>query len=51
MAKSIKKQLENYILELKKEKVKCNKWNTEEMQSMEYVYEQVIEKLEKMISN
>ena len=50
MAKSIRKDLEKYIEELKEEKAKCEKWNTEEMNAMYFVYEEVIEKLENILS-
>lgn len=50
MAKSIKKDLENYIEELKKEKLECEKWNTEEMNAMYSVYDEVITKLENILS-
>ena len=50
MAKSIKKQLEKYIEELKEGKRECDKYDTEEMIAESWVYEQVIERLENIIS-
>lgn len=50
MAKSVKKEIQKYIEELKEKQKECDKWDTEEMIGMSWAYEQVIEKLENIVS-
>lgn len=46
----IREQLEELLKDLKRKKDYADRWNTEEMLGMSYVYDEVITKIEDILS-